>query len=663
MPGKISEQVLDEIRSRVDIVELIGSRVTLKKAGGSYKACCPFHHEKTPSFNVNQEKQFYHCFGCGESGDVFTFLMKQDGLTFMDAVRQLAEKVGVTLDAGEDDVRFKARNRLYALMGELAAFYRRCLLQTAEAAEARAYLAQRKLSDEVAESFGIGYAPRFPADAIVKWAAKRGFSQQEMVDAGVLVPSTRPDRSADFYDRFRGRLMFPICDHRGRVVAFSGRILQSGKSVSKYVNSPETEVFVKHRILYALHKASAKITHHPRREAIICEGQIDVIRCHASGFETAVASQGSAFSKDHVALLKKYADSVVLVFDGDAAGRKASLRTGKLFLEAEMPVRVARLPKEDDPDSLLREKGPEAFRAILDAAVSITAYQIETLRQNESSPDSIDAVSRISRAVMEMLAGCPGAVLRSHLLQEAADLLHLPFSALEADMARVLEEQRIRTARADAFKKTDSPVKPKGEAEPDPDADGPGSATEGEWEPADAADGEPLIDEAGVSRAPTAQEEAPRRPDPPSRNEYLLCELLMECERDQEVIALVRDYLPLDLLEHPFVRGFVAALTSAQPGDECALPAFFATVDSAWHPLVGQLIANEQKMLCANETTPADAAKDFIRAIWVTNAKKQRGALSAESTPENDAQRFRLSCLIKAFETEPWEKLVLRLKR
>ena len=185
MAGKITEQVLDEIRSRIDIADLIGAYVPLKHAGGSYKACCPFHHEKTPSFTVNVERQRYHCFGCGEDGDIFTFLMKHNGLTFVDAVQQLAEKAGVKLEMGKEDLRAPFRNRLYALMGELAEFYRRCLVMTKEAEGARRYLADRKLPDAVAERFGIGYAPRSPDDAILKWAAKRGFTVEELIAAGV----------------------------------------------------------------------------------------------------------------------------------------------------------------------------------------------------------------------------------------------------------------------------------------------------------------------------------------------------------------------------------------------------------------------------------------------------------------------------------------------
>ncbi|MCL2105421.1 MAG: DNA primase, partial [Kiritimatiellaeota bacterium] len=393
MAGKFTDSALDEIRARVDIVELVGSRVTLKRSGATYKGCCPFHREKTPSFHVNPMRQRYHCFGCGEDGDIFTFLQKQDGLQFMDAVRQLADRAGVALKQ-DVDYNSQARGRLHALHAELAAFYQRCLRETREAAAAREYLAGRGLPDDVIASFGIGYAPARPRDALQRWGGKYGYEPELLVAAGVLVPPRSPDRPDDFFHRFGGRLMFPVCDRQGRVVAFSGRILDPKAHPAKYVNSPETDIFVKSRVLYALDKAAAKIVKHPRREAIVCEGQIDVIRCHACGFETAVASQGTAFTESHVALLKRHADSVVLAFDGDAAGNKAALATGALFLAAEIPVRVARMPPGEDPDSFLRGRGAPLFRELLDNAVSIIQFQVDTLRGAEGAPDSIDALNR-----------------------------------------------------------------------------------------------------------------------------------------------------------------------------------------------------------------------------------------------------------------------------
>ena len=572
MSGKVTDQVIEEIRARIDIVELVGARVTLKKSGGSFKGCCPFHHEKTPSFHVNPIKQFYHCFGCGEHGDIFTFLMKQDGLTFMDAVRMLADRVGVVIQESVD-YNAQSRNLLYAIHAELAAFYQRCLKQTREAEPARLYLLNRKLSDEVAERFGIGYAPTRPRDALLQWARKHAYTPEQLITAGILSPPNRPDRPDDYFDRFRGRLMFPICDRQGRVVAFSGRILDVKSHPAKYVNSPETDIFTKSRVLYALDKAAAKIVKHPRREAIICEGQIDVIRCHASGFETAVASQGTAFTKEHVSLLKKHADSVVLVFDGDSAGRKAALRTGALFLEEELPVRVAVLPAGEDPDSLLRDKGPDAFRALLEAAPSITAFQVDALHQAEAQPDSIDALNRVSRGVLDMLAACPSAVLRTRLLQEAAALLHLPYSAMADDLEKHRETLRQRAAYAEAYKSPDSGGHGARGGEPPPE------------EPAEA--GEP----DGGPDGPLPEEPAP---EPPSRAEVLLCEFLIEHEHDAAILDLVESHLPLDIIPHPFARALVDALLSQRRCGGDRLAEFCGTVEPVWQALLNSVISNKQ---------------------------------------------------------------------
>lgn len=637
MSGKVTDQVIEEIRARVDIVELIGARMTLKKSGATFKGCCPFHHEKTPSFHVNPVKQFYHCFGCGEHGDVFTFIMKQDGLTFMDTVRTLADRVGVVIKE-DTDYGTQSRNLLYAIHAELAAFYQRCLKQLKEAEPARHYLTSRKLSDEVAERFGIGYAPTRPRDVLVQWAEKKGYAPEQLVAAGILSPPNRPDRPDDYFDRFRGRLMFPICDRQGRVVAFSARILDAKSHPAKYVNSPETEIFTKSRILYALDKAAAKIVKHPRREAIICEGQIDVIRCHACGFETAVASQGTAFTKEHVSLLKKHADSVVLVFDGDSAGRKAALRTGALFLEEEIPVRVAALPPGDDPDSLLRDKGPAAFRDLLDNAASITAFQIGTLRIAEERPDTIDAVNRVAGGVLDMLAACPSAVLRSSLLQEAATLLHLPYSALEDDLGKQREAARQRAAYAASFKQANAPAE-------NPDSDPPPPADD-HLVPEDAFDND---DGYGLLDAPPA-------PEPPSRTERFLCELMIEHEHDAELLDLIERHLPTDLIEHPFARQLAEAILEQRRTGEDKLATLHQTTDPVWRPLFDELLAHTQRMVSAREMTKEEAAQGLVTRLWVARLKSMRGLLDAASNPDNDAKRFHLSMLIKRLETLPWEQ-------
>ena len=619
MAQRVTDRVLEEIRARTDIVGLINARVPLRRVGSSFKACCPFHKEKTPSFHVNPARQSYHCFGCGAHGDVFKFLMTQDGLGFMDAVRLLAERAGVAL-AIETDYAAEERNALLAIHAEAAAFYRRCLLQTPAAAVARDYLASRKLSDEIAERFNIGYAPPAP-DTLLRWGDKHGFKPEALVAAGMLAPPNSPDRPDDYYDRFHGRLMFPICDVQGRVVAFSGRVLDPKSHPAKYVNSPETPIFVKSRVLYALDKARSAIVKSPRREALVCEGQIDVIRCHSAGFDTAVASQGTAFTKEHVELLRKYADSVLLVFDGDAAGRKAALRTGALFLEAGLPVRVAALPPGDDPDSLLRDKGPDAFREVLDSAVSLTAFQIRALSEEERDPHAVDAVNRMSKAVFETLAICPQAVLRSHLLQEAAELLHLPPGAMEED----LEALRQKIA-----------------SRPPPPALRSGSGTVRQ------SGGEAV----GPSDCPTAQ--------PPNRQtgaaivfsevELRFCELLIHQGEEQEVAALVEAFVPPELLAHADTRALYEAWRRMRHGEPESLTRLSENGSEGVRRMLNKLVRSDPRMAHAREATTREAAQEIIARLWLARLKVEHRALAESNDPLEEHRRLEIKLRLKVLE-------------
>ena len=613
MAQRVTDRVLEEIRARTDIVGLINARVPLRRVGSTFKACCPFHKEKTPSFHVNPARQSYHCFGCGEHGDVFKFLMKQDGLGFMDAVRLLAERAGVAL-AIETDYAAEERNTLLAIHAEAAAFYRRCLLQTPEAAVARDYLASRKLGDEIAERFNIGYAP-LAADTLLRWGEKHGFKPETLVAAGLLAPPNSPDRPDAYYDRFHGRLMFPICDVQGRVVAFSARVLDPKSHPAKYVNSPETPIFLKSRILYALDKARSAIVKSPRREAIVCEGQIDVIRCHSSGFDTAVASQGTAFTKEHVELLRKYADSVLLVFDGDDAGRKAALRTGTLFLEAGLPVRVAALPPGDDPDSLLRDKGPDAFREVLDSAVSLIAFQIRVLSGEERDPHAVDAVNRVSRAVFETLAACPQAVLRSHLLQEAAELLHLPPGALEEDLETLRQKIASRPAPATprSDRRTVGPSDRETVESPDPPTVPPSHSP--------------------TTAAITASEV-----------ELRFCELLIHHGEEQEIAALVEAYVPPELLGHADTRALYEAWRRTHRNEPDALTRLSESGSTGVRRMLEKLVRSDPRMAHAREATTREAAEEILARLWIAQLETER------RNTQEERRRLAITSLLKVLK-------------
>jgi len=434
MARVIPKQTLEDIRFRNDIVDVIGAYMPLQRAGSAFKALCPFHREKTPSFQVNPQRQIYHCFGCGAGGDVFSFVMQHEGLDFAGAARMLAQRAGLRLELeeGEDGGAASEKDQLYKIHQELARFYRRCLLEMRSAEPARVYLAQRDLAGPVGEEFLIGYAPN-RWDSALRWGEKHRYAVEMLEKAGLVLPRSRPEGSSGHYDRFRHRVMFPIRDEQNRVIAFSGRALETADTTAKYLNSPETPIFRKSRVLYAMEKARRHIVE--SREAILCEGQIDVIRCHQAGFTTAVASQGTAFTEEHAHVLRRYADGAVLVFDPDRAGQDAAVKTAALFLAAGLAVRVASLPEGDDADSFIRKCGADAFRAALDRAQSAIGFQVRVLSGREDQTTEVGAM-RIARAALRTIRASPNAVQRARLIEEAAGLLNLPPTALQEEYRR-----------------------------------------------------------------------------------------------------------------------------------------------------------------------------------------------------------------------------------
>jgi len=446
MPLKVPHAVLEEIRLNNDVATVIGAYFTLQRSGSTFKALCPFHKEKTPSFMVNPQRQTFHCFGCGAGGDVFRFIMDYEKVDFMTAVKMLAQRASIRLKLesdGEDGQ--PGKEALYEINAGVAKLYQQFLLKQPEGAAARKYLALRDLPSAAIEDFLIGFAPE-RWDTVLRWAEKK-YAREQLEAAGLIIPArprpeevAAPGAPARWYDRFRNRLMFPIQDEQGRVVGFSGRVLTAEAEAAKYVNTPETALFRKGHILYALHKARRAIVE--SREAIVCEGQIDVIRCHLAGFLTAVAAQGTAFTADHARILKRYADSIVLVFDADRAGQDAALRAADTFLQVGLVVRIAALPSGEDPDSLIRRKdGAAAFKQLLQGAQSALDFQIDVLSGREK-PDTEAGLMRLATAVVATIARTPNAVQQARLLQQAATRLAVPEAALHQELDKVLRRSR-----------------------------------------------------------------------------------------------------------------------------------------------------------------------------------------------------------------------------
>lgn len=384
----IPPEVIEQVAAANDIVEVIGGYFPLKRAGSAWRALCPFHQEKSPSFHVNPQRQSYHCFGCGAGGSVFRFVMSYENVDFVTAVKRLADKAGVKIVEQElstdDDRRLRMRKRLLALHQQAAEWFHLNLRRTRAAEGARAYLKGRGFSAEVAETWKIGYAPE-SWDALGDWAAGEGFTAEEIVRSGLVKvraeeePEIANPQSAignpQWYDRFRDRVMFPICNDYGEVIAFSGRVLDAEAQGAKYVNSPETMLFTKGNVLFGLHRSKRALI--DAGAAIVCEGQIDLITAFEAGVKNVIAPQGTAFTEKQARILKRYVEEVILCFDSDVAGQKAAERSLPSLLESGLAVRVAEMPPGHDPDSLIRAEGGEAFAAQIAAARDFFDYQID----------------------------------------------------------------------------------------------------------------------------------------------------------------------------------------------------------------------------------------------------------------------------------------------
>ena len=619
----MDDSVIEEIKARADLAEVIASYgIQVKHAGASWKACCPFHHEKTPSFNIQPSKGFYHCFGCGESGDVIKFVQKMDGLTFPEAVKKLADQFGVKYEEGRQDPDAGKRKRLMALMAQLAQFYHRCLLKTKEAELARQYLAKRALDGETAENWLIGYAPN-GISVINTWAEKYGFSAEELEAAGVIKAPNRPGDAG--YHRFGGRLMFSIRDKQGRVVAFSGRQLVEKKNSGKYVNSPETLIFKKSNVLFGFDKAAGNIAKAPHREAIVCEGQIDTIRLHLSGFPFAVASQGTAFTEEHARMLKRVADQVTLVFDDDGAGHKATIRTAGIMLAQELPVRTVSLPGGDDPDSFLRSHPADDFRKLLDNAESIVAFQCRVEKAKEANPNSIDAVARISKAVLNTIAHCQSAILKAQMVGEAAKLLGLPAAALNEELGKIKVEDLRRSGIPSAS-----------EQEEDLPIDEVSTGTESEGIPTLLNPGE----DAGEVT-------------PPPQLELDLMAFLMDHERDETLGAMLGEFLPREVFEHEFTLRFVDNWRLELKCADDAFATFAAALSPRNRDWFDKVLSGTGRVRIDSQSV-TDVMQDFVRRFWVRRLTRLRGELPASSDAATLMTRMRLTTDIKRLDMIKW---------
>lgn len=456
MAGLISENTLERVRAASDIVDVIGSYLPLKRAGANFVALCPFHKEKSPSFNVNPHKQIFHCFGCHKGGDVFTFVKEYENIGFVDAVRRLADRARIPLELDADPAARQTRHikdQLLQIHEQITQRWQACLANEAAGQTARDYLAQRGLSAEAIKQFRLGAAPE-AWDDTVNWAKGKGLDLAVMEQAGLIL---KKEETGRHYDRFRGRLMFPICDEQGRVIGFSGRILSNDDKAAKYVNSPETPIFTKSKVFYALDKSKRSIL--DAGFAVVCEGQLDAIACHLAGVRNVVAPQGTAFTDQHARILKRYADEVVLCFDSDQAGQNAIVRSLDHLLASGLAIRVAVVPAPHDPDSFIKANGAAAFQQLIANAVGFFDFYLDRLcRVNDVTTDR--GRLTVVRSMGEAVRKTGHTVLLDNYAQQTALRLGVQPDAVRQEFNKLTATAHPADDYADAEAASEATVEP-----------------------------------------------------------------------------------------------------------------------------------------------------------------------------------------------------------
>jgi DNA primase len=430
MGGYFTPATLEQIRAASDIVEIIGSYIPLKRNGANFVALCPFHREKTPSFNVNAHKQIFHCFGCHKGGDVFSFVKEYENIDFPDAVRRLAERARIPIETenqpGGSETRH-LKDRLFQIHEQITQRWQAALAAGEAGQSARDYLARRGVPAEAVQLFRLGCAPDVWDDT-VNWAKSKHYELPLIEQAGLILPKEASDH---FYDRFRGRLIFPICDEQGRVVAFSGRILTGDEKTAKYVNSPETPIFTKGKVMFGLDKSKRALLDTHR--AVICEGQLDLIACFMSGVKNVVAPQGTALTSEHTRILKRYVEEVVLCFDSDNAGQKAAVRSLDSLLASGLAI---------------REFGGGAFAQLIENARGFFDYYLDRLCA-QHDPASDRGRRAIVKGMAEALHKAGSEVLRDTYAQKTALRLGVSAEAMRVEFKKSVRARVVETQESD----------------------------------------------------------------------------------------------------------------------------------------------------------------------------------------------------------------------
>jgi len=435
--GFIPQEIIDEIVARSDIVDIISEHLLLKKTGRNYQGLCPFHHEKTPSFVVSPDKQIFRCFGCGVGGNIFSFIMQSEGLTFPEAVEKMAQKAGISLpqqEMSEKELKvLKKRERWYKINELTAQYYHKVLLDTKVGQKALSYLRNRGIDLHIIEKFQLG-AVLSDWDGLINFMGKKGVDSRELHEMGLALPR---NSEKGYYDRFRGRLMFPIWDHSGRVIAFGGRVLDDGEP--KYLNSPDTPLFNKGQYLYGLHLAKGSIRQADL--AVMVEGYMDVIACHQFGVTNAVASLGTALTSNQARALMRHTYQVAIAYDADVAGSNAALRGLDILADLGCQVRVVNLPQGMDPDDYLRKSGKEKFEELVMQGESFIEYKLFKAMENVNT-SSIEGKIKVMQSILPDLAKIDSPVARESAVKIIAIKLGLAEASIMDELRKYLREKQ-----------------------------------------------------------------------------------------------------------------------------------------------------------------------------------------------------------------------------
>jgi DNA primase len=582
--GFIDQAILEQIRSASDVVDVIGSYLPLKRAGANFVTLCPFHKEKSPSFNVNPHRQIFHCFGCHKGGDVFTFVKEYENISFVEAVKRLAERANIVLTfdqtPGQEQARF-LKDTLLEIHEQITRRWQAALQNDAAGQIARDYLAKRGVSDEAIQLFRLGYAPD-AWDDTVNWSKSKGYDVAVVEQAGLVI---RNPEKGTYYDRFRGRLMFPICDEQGRVVAFSGRVLAGDEKTAKYVNSPETPIFTKSKVFFGLDKSKRAIL--DAGFAIVCEGQLDLIACFMAGVKNMVAPQGTAFTGEHARILKRYVNEVVLCFDSDTAGQAAAARVQESLLASGLSVRVVTIPTPHDPDSFIKAHGGPAFQELVNNAREFFEFYLDHLCAI-NDPRTEKGQLAVVRAMGEMVRKSGDAVLMDKYAQKTSMKLST-FMQLPVSAAAVRSE----------FKKA-APPRPARLEQPEPEND--------------------------------AAPEEPELPEPSDR-EFWLLRFVLNADDQMDWLW---GHLDVEWVQHPTVRAIIEQRLKAHHENSWRGVSGFVTAHDAFaQQLITEAVA---------DSPGADIERklaDTVRMLRNTFIDRRLAALTAQlAQPELSADQF-----------------------